>query len=385
VKRLVGPGIAAAIVVVFGVGLADTPKVETIEPSHFSHGDHMNYKTAAGKIVDTKDPKNCGTCHSTDAKGMIKAPAAQGHAPCLQSKCHGDDPLTADAPSFFAISEKNSKSKDPKMVAAFQKASAFCLGCHEQVPWPWKKPSTRVLDGWVNQREHHIEMAKSATSTMDHWAHTQLKKKSGEAVGCRDCHAVDKDFKMLKGSPGHAQCSQCHNATDAVAFPMGECGKCHKSGSRNEWLIEVANAAYEKKKIKKSVLDAPTRIRADVFACGSQGEATLAKKGKKARHCFKHETKEHRTDNKGKDVQCRTCHWIVTDQKSWTSDTRYSNLADLHVNKLIGDPTTSDMNRQHAACAGCHPHKAQVELATAACEYCHAIRTTDPAKQEPYW
>ena len=376
-RRFAAPAIALAIVVVFGVVPAQPTPPEAIEPSHFSHADHMSYKTAKGEVVDTRDPKNCGTCHSIDAKGAIKAPAAQGHAPCLQSKCHGDDPLSTDAPSFFAISQKNSTSTDPNMQKAFKVASAFCLGCHQQVPWPWKKPTARILDGWVNQREHHIEMAKSPSSTMDHYAHTQLKRK-GQPVGCRDCHAVDAEFKFIKGAPGHTQCQQCHNATDNVAFTMAECGKCHKAGSRDEWLTEL----YQNNVDDKKPLDVKARAKTDIFTCNSQGQQQLAKKGKKAQHCFKHETKEHRTDNKGADVQCRTCHWIVTDTKAWKiAGKSYSNLADLHVNKIIGDPTKSEMDKQHAACASCHPHKAQVELATAQCQYCHAIRTS----KEPYW
>lgn len=371
---------AVAALAVVGVVVADTP-TPTVEPAHFSHASHASFKTARGATLDTLDPKSCNNCHSLDAKGGVKAPAAQGHAPCLQSKCHGDDPLTSEAPSFFAISEKNSKNKDPKMVAAFTRASAFCLGCHEQVPWPWQRPTARLLDGWVNQREHHIEMARTATSTMDHYAHTQQKKKSGEQVGCRDCHAVGADFKLVKGAPGHAQCVNCHNTTDGMAFAMTDCGKCHKSGSRSEWLVEIAENAYTAKGIKKSVKDAPARMKADVFSCGSQGEAQLAKKGKKAHRCFKHETPEHREKKGGTEVQCQQCHWMVSDKRGWVRGASFSNLAELHTNKIIGDPTTSDLNKQHAACGGCHPHKAQIELATAQCEFCHAVRTS----QEPYW
>lgn len=383
VKRVAAPLIAVAVVIVFGVVDAQKPEAPlAIEPSHFSHGDHMNYKTKAGKIVDTQDPKQCGACHTIDAKGGIKAPAAQGHAPCLQSKCHGDDPLSEDpgAPSFFAISEKNSKSPDPKMQAAFKKASAFCLACHEQVPWAWKKPTTRMVDAWVNQREHHIRMAKSATSTMDHWAHTQMKKKDGKTVvGCRDCHAVDTEYKPVKGAPGHTQCVQCHNAVDKMAFTMAECGKCHISGSRDEWLKEIAEKAYAAKGIQKDVKDVPARMKADVFTCNSQGAKQMEKKGRKV-NCFKHETKQHRTDKAGEDVQCKKCHWIVFDKKSWGT-LSFSNLADLHTNKIIGDPTSSDVNKQHAACGASGCHAPDVELATGKCQKCHAIRTS----KEPYW
>jgi hypothetical protein len=384
VKRIVAfrtAPLGCAFVIVFGALLADTtaqpaaPQRPLPEPSHFSHQDHLQWG------IDEAAMKQCKTCHSIDAKGMVLAPAAQGHAPCLKSGCHGDDPLKAEAPSFFAISEKNAKSTDPAVQKAFDRAAAFCLGCHEQVPWAWKKPTTRVLQGWVSQREHHIEMAKTATSRMDHWAHTQAKMKNGEQVGCRHCHQVDKDHKLMVGAPGHPQCMQCHNADDKITFAMTECGKCHKSGSQKEWLEEEVRARKRDGKAK----DFLSRPKSDVRACDSRGaDETKKRPTPKNFKCFKHETKEHRTDTAGEDVQCKKCHWIVTsDPKLWRPDKglAWSSLADLHLNKVIGDPFTKDRDQQHKACGGSGCHGKIETGGKTPCQLCHAERT----QQEPYW
>ena len=60
-----------------------------VAPKHFSHTDHK----ARGIDVD-----RCEACHSIDAKGQVLAPAAQGHAPCLDAKCHATD--------FLAVGQK---------------------------------------------------------------------------------------------------------------------------------------------------------------------------------------------------------------------------------------------------------------------------------------
>lgn len=370
-----------AIAGVLAVSAQPAPDKPAIEAVHFSHANHAMYEKADGKPIDTKDPKQCGQCHAIDSKGKLLAPAAQGHYPCLQSKCHGDMPSDKGPPSFFAVSEKYSKApKDSAMQKEFERAAAMCLGCHEQVPWAWKKPTTKTLALWEEPSEFHIEMAKTSPKSMDHFDHTQMKL-NGQQVGCRNCHAVDKDQKLVKGAPGHSQCVQCHTGAGAnQPFGMGQCGNCHKEGSREQWIRGIVEASLAKKNKTLSEKDVIARPNSDVYSCGSQNEAQYAKKGKKAKHCFKHETKEHRTDAKGEEVQCKKCHWMVADKRAWTK-AAFSNLADLHINKIIGDPTTSDVNRQHAACGGCHPHNKQIELATAECNFCHAVRTT----QEPYW
>ena len=351
------------VVGLFGVadrylGAAPEPSIAAV---HFSHKDHAGYG------IDTTDAKKCQVCHSIDAKGNVQAPAALGHAPCLQSGCHAE--------SFLKISKTNAESKDAKRVAEYQKASAFCLGCHDQVPWAWKKPTTRVTQGWLNQREHHVEMAKSSSSTMDHFSHaTTAKFKNGTTIGCRDCHSVDKDNKLVKGTPGHAQCLQCHNPTDAIAFTMVECGRCHKDGSRKEFLTQV----FAERGIKMNPkFDVETRPGSDVRSCDSAGE-DLYKKKKGAAPCFKHETDGHRT-TKGSDVQCSECHKIVITPSAWSKGRSFNSIADLHVNKIIGNAFNDSNDMQHAACSGaksCHKHEAAVQLQTANCTLCHAARTT---------
>jgi hypothetical protein len=336
-------------------------------PTHFSHKDHATYG------ADTTDAKKCGSCHTIDAKGAVQAPASLGHAPCLTSGCHAD--------SFLRITKKNSESKDPRVLADFAKASAFCLGCHEQVPWAWRKPTMRVLQGWLNQREHHIEMAKSATSNMDHFAHAVLaRNKAGQRAACRDCHVVGNDFALVKGTPGHAQCLSCHNPTDNVAFPLAECGRCHVSGSKEEWLRKVVEANGVKLNPKFDVLKRPGT---DVYSCGSQAEDLYKKQGKKSKFCFRHETEGHRTA-KGADVQCEQCHFVITKKNEW-GGRAYNSIADLHLNKVIGNPNGNVRDPQHEACSGstsCHKHQAQVDLNSAGsdCSHCHAKRT----KEEPF-
>jgi hypothetical protein len=85
-------------------------------------------------------------------------------------------------------------------------------------------------------------------------------------------------------------------------------------------------------------------------------------------------------------VQCKQCHWIIIDKSKWGKDPKtgkpfsFSTTGQLHLNKIIGDSRTGK-SEQHKACAGCHPHKAQVELESANCQFCHAERTTD----KEYW
>jgi hypothetical protein len=294
-------------------------------PKHFSHADHKTRGV---------DVEACQACHSIDAKGQVLAPAARGHAPCLDAPCHAQD--------FLSVSEK-ARAQQP---AQFAKASALCLGCHEVVPWPWKKPTTRVLRSYENSREHHIEM--------NHHEHTVRAK-----TGCRGCHVVDeKSLALAAGTPGHAQCGTCHTGqTTPPVFAMKECGACHLRESRADYLRRLQITA--------------NRPKADVRACGSEGQLQLEKKLRRPVPCFKHERVEHRTLN-GSPVQCVACHFIVGDKAQWGTR-RYVSLTDLQVNPIIWNAK----DQQHESCgrvAACH--KRDVDpVSGARCGLCHAEKS----------
>lgn len=303
------------------------PQPAAIAPKHFDHGEHAKRGVAVDK---------CGSCHRIDAKGEILAPAAQGHAPCLQSQCHASD--------FLAV---GTSEKTRKPGPAFDKAAAFCTGCHEKVPWPWKRATTRLRPSFQGGREYHVEL--------DHFAHAT---RSAEAQSCRGCHVVDsKSFALVTGTPGHAQCVQCHNAKDYPEHTMAQCGLCHQKPARDVYFAQQLAA----RGIKKDAPRPATRVR----ACGSEAHTRLAAKNPKT-PCFEHERVEHRTDADGKPVQCAKCHYVVADK---SLGKRYQSLVDLRVRPIIDN----NRDRQHASCgrSGCHHYK-QVQADTCAESYCHA-------------
>lgn len=316
--------IALASFARFGFGDA-TPPVPAAK--HFSHADHA----ARGVAVDT-----CASCHAVDAAGMILPPAAKGHSPCINVACHAND---------FLAASKKTQAADP---AKYAKASSFCLGCHDQMPWPWKKPSVNAAKAsYQLEREFHVEM--------NHYDHTvkAAQKKGGEGAACRSCHVVDAtSFALVGGTPGHAQCVGCHNTKDFPDFAMDKCAVCHDKPAR---------AAYF----------AASRPKTDVRACGSEGAAQLAAKLKHDVPCFKHERGEHRTVD-GKPVQCASCHYMVGDKAKWAGR-RYQSLKDLHTESIIDNSG----DRQHASCgrsAACHKRDVNT-VAGAKCELCHAEKS----------
>jgi len=339
-----GPGVitarrAAIAVLMFAaisVGLSTAAPNDLPAAKHFSHADHAS----KGVVVD-----KCDACHAIDSKGQVLIPAAQGHSPCLEAKCH--------ASSFLAVGAKQ-KAADP---VAFNKAAAFCLGCHDSVPWPWKKQEMRVLHSFQNELEYHVEM--------NHYEHTQKKVPSrGSVVDCRSCHAVDvKSFALVTGAPGHAQCALCHNAKDYPEFTMALCGNCHSRPARADYFLG-------------------SRPKNDVRACDSEGVQLLkdkfAKEGRtKAKGevpCFRHERVEHRFLDKTaatQPLECNSCHTMVDDKKKWHPGQRYQSLKDLHVAVIINNNGSED---QHKACgktAACH--RADVDTVNGGhCSLCHA-------------
>lgn len=352
--------LAACLFVVFGAVDADTPETPcgyfdpTGGPTHFNHQCHNGRMTAGGKKLDTTKAEACKDCHAVTDKGKVLAPAQQGHAPCLQSGCHAKEFLGAPL-----------NAEQEKKVPA--RTKSFCAGCHPSTPWPWKKPVVSLDATWQDQREHHIELDGTPGN---HFFHTQLKKKDGKPVGCRDCHVVDEEgakpsYALVKGAPGHTQCLECHS-NEGTAPSLNECGQCHKPGSRKSWLKKILGNSYNLSK------DVETRPGSHIRACESDGHGQyIAKKGSKV-PCFKHETKEHRTKKDGSDVQCVTCHYLVTDKSRWGGRT-LNNLADLHRGSIIHANPNDPMEKHHQSCSARGCHAGQTELGPAkACTKCHA-------------
>jgi len=339
-KRVLAIAIAAMLAssVVLAQGGKDKPApapapAPAITAKHFSHAEHAKREV---------DVTKCESCHRVDPTGKILVPAAQGHAPCLEAKCHATD--------FLAVGTSEKKRPAPT-DEKFQKASAFCMGCHEKVPWPWKQATTRILPSFAGSREYHIEL--------NHFEHATRAGDKG--TGCRGCHVVDaKSFALVVGAPGHAQCQGCHNAKDFPDFTMAQCGLCHQQPSRD--------AYFQQQLAARAGAQRAARPSTNVRACGGEVHTKLAKKNPNV-PCFKHERVEHRTENgkpDGAPLQCAKCHYVVADK---AAGQHLQSLVDLRVRPIIDN----DRDRQHASCgrAGCH-HENQVKAASCAESYCHA-------------
>ena len=302
--------------------------------AHFDHKDH-----AAQRGV-TLEP--CAQCHAIATDGLPEAPAALGHSPCLSAGCH--------ASYFLAIGA--TKPSDPTLV---DRATAFCLGCHDtpdgRAPKPTSKPPwNTALRSFEAEREWHVEMP--------HFDHVV---KDRERTDCKSCHLTGDataatPWALVPGTPGHQQCGVCHNASDPV-LRMDRCEGCHKAGARASYLGDSREAI-------------------DVRACDSEGYldrvAKLAAKGKTTPvPCFKHERQDHRVtiaSGKPVEVECVSCHYMINDKARWAGR-RYETLVDLHRNPIIDNR----QNEEHKSCStgnACHA----VDLAANKCELCHAGR-----------
>lgn len=292
--------------------------------STFTHAAHAN------RLDITK----CELCHSVSATGVVAAPAALGHAPCMSAACHA---------TWFLATGAEGKRRDPKLYA---KAATFCAGCHDSKdgapPPAWTKPApSAVLRSFQLEREYHVEMS--------HFEHTKRAQ-------CRDCHQVDdKTLALKKDAPGHAQCVTCHNATKSPDFTMAKCGYCHDKPGRGEYF------------------PTDSRKKTDVRACDTEGHAAHVAAKKKSVACFLHERPEHRTRADGKPVQCSDCHAMVGKQE-WHQHS-YKSLHDLHVSPIIDN----DKDLEHRSCGragGCHAKDVDDSRGTGRCQLCHADKNT---------
>ena len=299
--------VALAIVVLGAAVLAAPAK---IEPVHFSHEDH------ARRGIDTS---TCATCHTIDASGVVAAPASIGHAPCLSGKCHA---------TMFVSTGPTVRAKDP---AAYAKATAFCLGCHDSADGTPPSPAqhqvaSAALRSYQLEREYHVEMS--------HFEHTKRTE-------CRTCHVVDaRSFALVP--------TTWHNAQKFPDFTMAKCAYCHQTPGRQAYFRG-------------------SREHTDVRACDSEGHAALvAKANGKLVACFRHERKEHRFTGDGKPVPCSECHAAV-------ETPALQSLSALHTRPVI-----DNSEAMHARCgnsAACHANDFTTAAGTKRCLVCHGDHT----------
>jgi hypothetical protein len=308
--------LAACAALIGAVALAAPSPSPAITAQHFSHAEH--HKRGL-------DIQKCDACHSVDASGIVAPPATQGHSPCLSAGCHA---------TAFVSTGPTTKAKDP---AAFGKATAFCLGCHDSPDGSPPSPAqhnvaTAAMRSYQLESEYHVEM--------NHFEHTKRAQ-------CRDCHVVDTtSFALVATAPGHAQCVTCHNAQKFPDFTMSKCAYCHAQPGRSEFFHA-------------------SRPHTDVRACGSEGHAALVAKAAgdgKPVACFRHERTEHRFTADNKPVQCNECHSIVA-----TPDR--GSLATLHASPVI-DNTEAEHTRCGSSNA-CHAKDFSNASGSKRCLVCH--------------
>lgn|GEM_PF-5977623 len=278
--------------------------------------------------VDMTAGESCGACHSAGADGTLLPIADKGHKPCLDARCHAMD--------FIAVGPRM-RQADP---GRFADAAAFCAGCHpDGTPVPWKAASAAV-DYADGLQQFHVEM--------NHFEHVEGRAK------CRDCHVVEEaTFALALDSPGHGQCSTCHDGSAAAA--MSSCGSCHAQPAPSEYFAEG-------------------RKRSDVRSCGSPAHEALVKKRGGPAPCFKHERAEHRQKG-GERLECGACHYMFEDKKHWGKDRAYDSLKDIKAAPLI------DNNKDIAhekVCGGASCHARDVRPPPRGnCTLCHDAKISE--------
>jgi hypothetical protein len=177
---------------------------------------------------------------------------------------------------------------------------------------------------------------------LDHFKHTQL-------TSCAGCHKIDPaTFTAKDGSPGHAECSACHEAS-LMDSKKGEakCGFCH---------------------LERPM---PGKDLSTLHACDAASVIALKGTDGKTRPCFRHDLKAHRIAEDGNPLACTNCHGVLADKTLW-KNRKYESLHDLDINPVIGGRGADGM---HTACGtGCHYHEKQMNVNDAAknCQLCHS-------------
>lgn len=317
----------------------------------FDHALHADASKMPRVVVDSE---KCTTCHASDERGNLTIPGTSGkqekmdmpicdrqrgkltrpgrvgHQPCLDSGCHVSD--------FLATSDA-AKNEAP---ARYQKAVAFCTGCHagSSPPTSDSQPTAGNIYCDNDSPDYHIEL--------NHLRHA-------EKTECRNCHLVDQNNALQLNRPSHLECATCHTGKNRT--PMSYCQMCHLAPGPAEYFQ-------------------PRDYDGVIRACGSPEHLRRAKRRGKDPgliSCFKHETKEHRfkgsKGSKGEEpLQCSQCHYMVANRKYWSSKYRYESLRDIKSARLIDNRRDRAHSQACGGDRGCH--KRDVDDSSGGSEKC---------------
>jgi hypothetical protein len=300
---------AAAIALAAGAALAHHGADKTaIVPRKFDHQAHVARGVKIGE--------SCNECHAPDATGALVPVGKLGHQPCLAAGCHAGD---------FLASNKTGPTDEDR----YHRAAAFCLGCHaspDGAP-PANHARARADNAFRGNADpdYHADF--------DHFEHT-------ERARCTECHVVDERTYEALYKPGHAQCAKCHSQGQKTPM-MGLCSGCHAEPGRNE-------------------LYGAERKALDLKSCDSVWRDDMTAEEKAATPCFRHERREHRFLADGAQLQCDSCHFMVSEDAS-----KYRTVKMIKERPIV---TGATMDR-YCGVKGCHPDVDST--AAGKCERCH--------------
>lgn len=317
----------------------------------FDHNLHADTSKMPRVVVDSE---KCTSCHASDERGNLTLPGTAGqqqkldmpicnprrgrltrpgqvgHQPCLDSGCHVRD--------FLSTGDK-AKRESPDR---YQKAAAFCAGCHagKNPPTSDSQPTVGNIYCDNDSPDHHIEL--------NHLRHAEKAK-------CRDCHVVGDDYRLLLRRPNHEECANCHNGKNIS--PMSYCRTCHLAPGPGEYFL-------------------PRDYDDVVRACGSPEHLRRARRrGKDPSQisCFKHETREHRFRG-DEPLQCSQCHYMVANRKFWSSKQRYESLRDIRSARLIDNRRDRAHSKACGGDKGCHARDVDDSSGgSEKCTLCHSM------------
>lgn len=230
-------------------------------------------------------------------------------------ECHGGDGSARPGAADHAPCDRGN-CHDTEFQATPGK---LCKVCHSAVDV--------TGTGDADLRPYPLESGmRSLPAKFAHATHldpARMEKAVGFHVACVDCHPARED-RDIPAVAGHVECSRCHAAEVALAKApaMGDCTGCHRVDER---------APRHPRKL----------ITGDLH--------------------FDH--RNHRTDQKGKPIACRTCH-----DGALTATTR-----DDHAPPSVRD------------CVTCHDDSDRVPPGNAMrlCETCHRERIAGASTLAP--
>jgi hypothetical protein len=240
------------------------------------------------------------------------------------------------------VAAKNQALEQQELAVVAQKKAEESEAHAKAAETRAKQSETRVTVERDRQR-----FMRARRIELDHFKHTQL-------TSCAGCHKIDPvTFTAKDGSPGHAECSACHEAS-LMDSAKGEakCGFCHLERP------------------------APGKDLSTLHACDAESVLALKSTTGKSRPCFRHDLKAHRIAADGQPLACTNCHGVLADKSLWKSRS-YTSLRDLDVNPVIGGRGADSM---HTACGtGCHHHEKHMSVTAPDgernCPLCHSDST----------